>query len=54
MYVPSEAPEVVESNRPAPDWPDVGRVELQDLKVNIKEDTLSKFLSDISHVGVLF
>lgn len=52
MHVSSEAPEVVESNRPAPDWPTVGRVELQDLKVSIKEDTLSKFFSDISHIIV--
>ena len=54
MHVPGEAPEVVESNRPAPDWPAVGRVELQDLKVNIKLDALSKFLSDISHMIVFF
>ncbi|XP_073110617.1 ABC transporter C family member 10 isoform X3 [Elaeis guineensis] len=38
MHVPSEAPEVVESNRPAPDWPAVGRVELQDLKIRYRPD----------------
>lgn len=34
MHVPSEAPEVIEGNRPPLEWPDVGKVELQDLKVN--------------------
>ncbi|KAG1335149.1 putative ABC transporter C family member 10 [Cocos nucifera] len=38
MHVPGEAPEVVESNRPAPDWPAVGRVELQDLKIRYRPD----------------
>ncbi|XP_073110612.1 ABC transporter C family member 10 isoform X2 [Elaeis guineensis] len=38
MHVSSEAPEVVESNRPAPDWPAVGRVELQDLKIRYRPD----------------
>ncbi|KAG1335150.1 ABC transporter C family member 10 [Cocos nucifera] len=38
MHVRSEAPEVVESNRPAPDWPAVGRVELQDLKIKYRPD----------------
>lgn len=33
MHISSEAPEVVEGNRPPPNWPSVGRVELQDLKV---------------------
>ncbi|MGV7953755.1 hypothetical protein PJO47_29260, partial [Mycobacterium kansasii] len=34
MHIPSEAPEIIEGNRPTPDWPAVGKVELQDLKVN--------------------
>lgn len=33
MHVPSEAPEVIEGNRPPVNWPVVGRVELQELKV---------------------
>lgn len=33
MNIESEAPEIVKENRPAPDWPAVGRVELKDLKV---------------------
>ena len=34
MDIPSEAAEVIEENRPAPDWPQVGSVELKDLKVS--------------------
>ena len=33
MDIPSEAAEIIEENRPAPDWPQVGRVDLRDLKV---------------------
>ncbi|XP_062228125.1 ABC transporter C family member 10-like isoform X2 [Phragmites australis] len=33
MDIPSEAAEIIEENRPSPDWPQVGRVELKDLKV---------------------
>ena len=33
MDIQSEAAEVVEENRPAPDWPQDGNVELRDLKV---------------------
>lgn len=39
MDIQSEAAEVIEENRPAPDWPQVGRVELIDLKV-IQENYL--------------
>ncbi|VAI70505.1 unnamed protein product [Triticum turgidum subsp. durum] len=35
MDIPSEAAEVIEENRPAPDWPQVGSVELKDLKLGI-------------------
>jgi hypothetical protein len=35
MDIKSEAAEVVKENRPAPDWPKDGSVELTDLKVNI-------------------
>lgn len=33
MHVPSEAPEVVEDNRPPPNWPVVGKVDICDLQV---------------------
>uniref|UniRef100_A0A453QRV9 ABC transmembrane type-1 domain-containing protein n=1 Tax=Aegilops tauschii subsp. strangulata TaxID=200361 RepID=A0A453QRV9_AEGTS len=39
MDIPSEAAEVIEENRPAPDWPQVGSVELNDLKIRYREDT---------------
>lgn len=48
MHIPSEAPEVIEANRLPANWPIVGKVEIQDLKViffvyiNIKSD---KFLT---------
>lgn len=32
MNIPSEAPEVIEGNRPFPSWPAVGRVEVHELK----------------------
>ena len=35
MDIQSEAAEVIEENRPVPDWPQVGSVELTDLKVTI-------------------
>ncbi|VAI70479.1 hypothetical protein VPH35_121267 [Triticum aestivum] len=37
MDIQSE-PEVIEENRPAPDWPQVGCVELRDLKIRYRED----------------
>ncbi|OEL33335.1 ABC transporter C family member 10 [Dichanthelium oligosanthes] len=39
MDIPSEAAEVIEENRPSPDWPQVGRVELRDLKIRYRKDT---------------
>ncbi|EMS57302.1 ABC transporter C family member 10 [Triticum urartu] len=39
MDIPSEAAEVIEENRPALDWPQVGSVELKDLKIRYREDT---------------
>lgn len=33
MDITSEAPEVIEGNRPTANWPSAGRVEIQDLKV---------------------
>lgn len=34
MRIPSEAPELVQKNRPAPDWPPTGKVEIYDLQVH--------------------
>ena len=34
MHIPGEAPEVIEHNRPPPNWPAVGEVDICDLKVN--------------------
>nr|XP_029119695.1 ABC transporter C family member 10 [Elaeis guineensis] len=39
MHISNEAPEVVEGNRPPRNWPAVGRVELQDLKIRYRPDT---------------
>ncbi|KAH7682383.1 Xenobiotic-transporting ATPase protein [Dioscorea alata] len=39
MHVSSEAPEVINENRPALNWPSVGRVELHDLKIRYRPDT---------------
>lgn len=33
IHIPSEAPEVIEENRPAPNWPATGKVEINDLQV---------------------
>eukprot|EP00262_Sarcandra_glabra_P022425 TRINITY_DN992_c0_g3_i1.p1 TRINITY_DN992_c0_g3~~TRINITY_DN992_c0_g3_i1.p1 ORF type:complete len:1485 (+),score=238.04 TRINITY_DN992_c0_g3_i1:211-4665(+) len=39
MHIPSEAPEVIEGHRPAPNWPTIGKVELHDLKIRYRPDT---------------
>ncbi|KAM3729894.1 hypothetical protein ACB098_12G045400 [Castanea mollissima] len=36
MHLSSEAPEVIELNRPTTNWPAVGKVEIQDLQVRYK------------------
>ncbi|GAB4834506.1 Multidrug resistance-associated protein 7, partial [Ancistrocladus abbreviatus] len=38
MHISCEAPEIVDENRPGPDWPSVGRVEIHDLKVRYRPD----------------
>ncbi|XVF51375.1 hypothetical protein PTKIN_Ptkin04bG0180100 [Pterospermum kingtungense] len=38
MYIPSEAPEVIEANRPSQDWPSLGKVEIHNLKVRYRPD----------------
>jgi len=35
MHIPSEAPQVIEGNRPTTNWPAVGKVEIQELQVNV-------------------
>ncbi|KAJ3683071.1 hypothetical protein LUZ60_013298 [Juncus effusus] len=39
MNIKSEAPEIVEKNRPEPNWPTVGTIELHDLKIRYRPDT---------------
>ncbi|CAL4907226.1 unnamed protein product [Urochloa decumbens] len=39
MDIQSEAAEVIEENQPVPDWPQVGRVELKDLKIRYRQDS---------------
>ncbi|CBI22568.3 unnamed protein product, partial [Vitis vinifera] len=36
MHIPSEAPEVIHNNRPPPNWPDVGKVEIQKLQIRYR------------------
>ncbi|XP_044468531.1 ABC transporter C family member 10-like [Mangifera indica] len=38
MNVPSEAPEVIEDNRPPPDWPTVGKVDISELQIRYRPD----------------
>ncbi len=33
MHIPSEAPDVIEANRPTPNWPTFGKIEVDNLKV---------------------
>ncbi|KAK4480717.1 hypothetical protein RD792_013799 [Penstemon davidsonii] len=37
-HITSEAPEVIEENRPPVDWPTEGKVEIQDLKIQYRPD----------------
>ncbi|KAJ6812590.1 ABC transporter C family member 10-like [Iris pallida] len=39
MHISSEAPEVIEGNRPAPNWPSAGRVELQNLEIRYRPNS---------------
>ncbi|KAL4375617.1 hypothetical protein HN51_009570 [Arachis hypogaea] len=36
MYIPSEAPEVIEGNRPPVNWPDAGKVEISNLQIRYR------------------
>ncbi|XP_021826993.1 ABC transporter C family member 10-like isoform X2 [Prunus avium] len=38
-HIPSEAPEIVEGNRPPANWPDIGKVEIQNLQIRYRTDT---------------
>uniref|UniRef100_A0A2N9I1F1 ABC-type xenobiotic transporter n=1 Tax=Fagus sylvatica TaxID=28930 RepID=A0A2N9I1F1_FAGSY len=38
MYIPSEAPEVIEGSRPPTNWPSVGKVEIHDLQIRYRPD----------------
>ncbi|KAI8540439.1 hypothetical protein RHMOL_Rhmol09G0264400 [Rhododendron molle] len=38
MHIPSEAPEVIEENRPPFNWPTEGKVEIQDLQIRYRAD----------------
>ncbi|GLT35844.1 hypothetical protein SLA2020_102620 [Shorea laevis] len=38
MHVPSEAPEVIEGQRPPPSWPSVGKVDIYDLQIRYRPD----------------
>ncbi|XP_030501864.2 ABC transporter C family member 10 [Cannabis sativa] len=39
MYIPSEAPEVIEENRPPANWPHVGKVEIHDLQIRYRANS---------------
>ncbi|PON57770.1 ATP-binding cassette containing protein [Parasponia andersonii] len=39
MYIPSEAPEVIEENRPPANWPIAGKVEIRDLQVRYRANS---------------
>ncbi|KAH7840700.1 hypothetical protein Vadar_020416 [Vaccinium darrowii] len=39
MHIPSEAPEIIEGNRLALNWPVVGKVEIRDLKVRYRPNS---------------
>ncbi|KAK4384895.1 ABC transporter C family member 10 [Sesamum angolense] len=38
MHIPSEAPEVINNNRPPVSWPTEGKVEIQDLQIKYRPD----------------
>ncbi|KAI9086573.1 hypothetical protein K1719_031434 [Acacia pycnantha] len=39
MYIPSEAPEVIEGNRPPVNWPVIGKVEINNLQIRYRPDS---------------
>ncbi|KAI8006483.1 ABC transporter C family member 10 [Camellia lanceoleosa] len=54
MHIPSEAPEVIEANRPPANWPIVGKVEIQDLKEGTKLVSLEGLAGKSTLIGALF
>ncbi|KAB2596767.1 hypothetical protein D8674_032217 [Pyrus ussuriensis x Pyrus communis] len=40
MHIPSEVTEIVEGNRPPANWPDAGKVEIRNLQIRYRADTL--------------
>ncbi|KAJ4705899.1 ABC transporter C family member 10-like [Melia azedarach] len=38
MHIPSEAPEILEENRPPPNWPAVGKLDICDLQIRYRPD----------------
>ncbi|CAL5360161.1 unnamed protein product [Camellia sinensis] len=42
MHIHSEAPEIIQDNRPALNWPEIGRVEIHDLKLMLKKKMVFK------------
>ena len=41
MHIPSEAPEVIQDNRPPQNWPFTGKVEICNLKVTLQQSHLA-------------
>ncbi|XP_023756054.2 ABC transporter C family member 10 [Lactuca sativa] len=39
MHIPSEAPEIIEANRPSTSWPSIGRVDIQNLKIRYQPNS---------------
>lgn len=51
MHVPSEAPEIIEKNRPPVNWPCWGRVEIQDLQVKFIH--FCSYLASIQGISIV-
>ena len=47
MSIPSEAPEVIEENRPPPNWPNVGAIEIHNLQVKYSLELFVHFKSSV-------
>ncbi|XP_023742702.1 ABC transporter C family member 10 [Lactuca sativa] len=39
MHIPSEAPEIIQDNRPSSNWPSTGRVDIQNLKIRYQPNS---------------
>lgn len=49
MHIPCEAPEIVKENRPPVNWPTRGKVEIQDLQVNLVSPPLFSCIRNVHH-----